>query len=1285
RIYLDQDRYKNIISNIESTQGDLTAELLTDLDYAGYYARTQIFFASLADTVSMVKDFQEANLTAEDVLRLIAELEARNILVNVYYSALDQKVTINISDIIKEYLIPFYPQGALDSRLLNSVEKNIPKRKKDLYLWKLRSVPQQNWNEERIYYVQEFLNGRAIFGQGFIGAFDYFIGLLRYTCRTRVISFFLQEKEKSLMVTIQGMHQVEDDLEDPRRLPEQKNMGVMFSPHADTKKEELNQELNTIRYLKRVSLGQIKTKAFMAVYKLHNKEVVSAEGNTFVIEFSGNFLDLAKEMAEHTSGEVINMHMGQEDIEKTTNNKREVINRLAKELEQDWEDSSWVLFLKNKETKLKLKGVYWQGRVDGVGNIYFDFVNFVNSPYRGLVSAVAEAMGRSLRRYAPGADVRLDMEHLESLVYLAKAALKDENILKDVYIKKYVEDLRVALIRYENIGKEGMTIGFDSQRTLIITALVENILQIHRDYSVSDETLKEIFWGRIFIEKLKLEDIRFVPKIQISHDGDALVNRLHLAGRVVKSVKKGSSSILIPGAVFGPIIFMPSVALDVKVALAVLAMVGVAASSVIALYFAHIIKRASIEVPLEYGEKSLSWAKLLRNGRFMTFTHEMAHYLSAFFLGVPARLIFPVGLRQIKSLDQYSSPKKDYVITFMGPFSDLLLGLGYLSLGVYLGSFWSIIIFGYIGLKYLYSRVKNLDTDIYASDGAMLQVLRKKKAAKKANEQKFSSSLAQSSSSIADHRVLLVCNYNLFRSRILALYLTQSFGEKNLKSIYGPVIFSGRGMGQAKPEVTRWVCEYIREDLKTSGHPWHERLSRHYRQDYSNETERIFPVQIQDQDLEQASLILAATKTIVKDLKAQYREAIQGKALKVLLVSSFLPEKHHFYQEDVPDLGEFPAAGGGQIQWTPYSLVDLAKELDIEKIIQAARVSSSVFTDSKKKVADFIDHFKKSCPDDLGMSAKEFVQSLSGKRIVVYEMFRELLQNLKEDNKFFDITIVQQALKKIVDAFDHGAERPQPRLEATSLTTAKIFPFMPAHSKDVVGYVAENFLGANIEFGYLVFKEDHVDILLALDPNASEISFVVGAARHYELVNTRRDITAIESLRAKQGIIDRVRALEQEYRISGKRSNALPIRIRFYISNCFGYPYKDEQGMAKRDEVSAQEVIALCLEAQRLGVNEAVICDTTSEGTPAQVAALIRQVSKKVDLQQMTLAAHLHARSYEEMIKAFAVIAAGIVVVDTSILHQGGNPLSGNSVGNLTTEDLVFFLEAMGAQTNIDT
>ncbi len=101
-----------------------------------------------------------------------------------------------------------------------------------------------------------------------------------------------------------------------------------------------------------------------------------------------------------------------------------------------------------------------------------------------------------------------------------------------------------------------------------------------------------------------------------------------------------------------------------------------------------------------------------------------------------------------------------------------------------------------------------------------------------------------------------------------------------------------------------------------------------------------------------------------------------------------------------------------------------------------------------------------------------------------------------------------------------------------------------------------------------------------------------------------------------------------------------------------------------------------------LGVRGLTICDTTGMAHPAQVAHMVEALRHRFDGLQLTL--HFHNTRGMGLANVLAAVQGGIVRFDGSLGGLGGCPYAPGASGNISSEDAIHMLDAMGYDTGID-
>ena len=141
------------------------------------------------------------------------------------------------------------------------------------------------------------------------------------------------------------------------------------------------------------------------------------------------------------------------------------------------------------------------------------------------------------------------------------------------------------------------------------------------------------------------------------------------------------------------------------------------------------------------------------------------------------------------------------------------------------------------------------------------------------------------------------------------------------------------------------------------------------------------------------------------------------------------------------------------------------------------------------------------------------------------------------------------------------------------------------------------------------------------------------------------------------------------------RATAAGVRVRGYLSMCFGDPWEGP--------VPTSQVVAVGCRLLELGCHELSLGDTIGTGTPGQVAGLISAFAERgVGLER--LAVHFHDTYGQALANTLTALRCGVATVDSSAGGLGGCPYAKSATGNLATEDLVWMLHGLGIETGVD-
>jgi hydroxymethylglutaryl-CoA lyase len=116
--------------------------------------------------------------------------------------------------------------------------------------------------------------------------------------------------------------------------------------------------------------------------------------------------------------------------------------------------------------------------------------------------------------------------------------------------------------------------------------------------------------------------------------------------------------------------------------------------------------------------------------------------------------------------------------------------------------------------------------------------------------------------------------------------------------------------------------------------------------------------------------------------------------------------------------------------------------------------------------------------------------------------------------------------------------------------------------------------------------------------------------------------------------------------------------------------------------VPVADVVRVAKRLHELGCYEISLGDTIGIGTPVDARAMVRAVAGEVPIA--ALAVHFHDTRGQALANILACLEAGVAVVDSSVSGTGGCPYAKGATGNVASEDVVYMLEGMGIESDID-
>ena len=225
------------------------------------------------------------------------------------------------------------------------------------------------------------------------------------------------------------------------------------------------------------------------------------------------------------------------------------------------------------------------------------------------------------------------------------------------------------------------------------------------------------------------------------------------------------------------------------------------------------------------------------------------------------------------------------------------------------------------------------------------------------------------------------------------------------------------------------------------------------------------------------------------------------------------------------------------------------------------------------------------------------------------------------------------------------------KIEATSFTSPKAIPML-RDAEEVMGKIKRV---PGVEYTVLVPNLRGAE--RAFESRADEFNLVMSISETHNLANLR--MTREKSFASLAEVIRFV-------------DGRTPINVS--LSTSFGCPMEGD--------VAEEVVEEFAKRFADLGVRGLTICDTTGMANPAQVTKMSEAIQKQLPNTQITM--HFHNTRGMGLANVLAAVQSGITRFDGSLGGLGGCPYAPGASGNISSEDAIHMLDAMGYDTGMD-
>jgi len=179
----------------------------------------------------------------------------------------------------------------------------------------------------------------------------------------------------------------------------------------------------------------------------------------------------------------------------------------------------------------------------------------------------------------------------------------------------------------------------------------------------------------------------------------------------------------------------------------------------------------------------------------------------------------------------------------------------------------------------------------------------------------------------------------------------------------------------------------------------------------------------------------------------------------------------------------------------------------------------------------------------------------------------------------------------------------------------------------------------------------------AVEAGVTEVAIFAAATDAFSRKNINQSVD--DSLATYKGVCD--------------RALAAGLRVRGYLSTAFGCPYEGD--------VAPSRVADVARRIADLGVFEVAVSDTIGIAHPGQVPSVLDAVLATLPADRVAL--HFHDTRGTALANVLASLPFGITTFDASAGGLGGCPYAPGAAGNLATDDLIYMLNGLGADTGV--
>jgi hydroxymethylglutaryl-CoA lyase len=228
-------------------------------------------------------------------------------------------------------------------------------------------------------------------------------------------------------------------------------------------------------------------------------------------------------------------------------------------------------------------------------------------------------------------------------------------------------------------------------------------------------------------------------------------------------------------------------------------------------------------------------------------------------------------------------------------------------------------------------------------------------------------------------------------------------------------------------------------------------------------------------------------------------------------------------------------------------------------------------------------------------------------------------------------------------------------------------------------------IGSFVNWRVIPAMADTIELIGALKPSAAELGILVPKLSYYrrlEASDPEHKVTTVALFVSSSEVYSQANT-----RMSKATAFAAAAEVA-EAAAAGGYKRRGYLSCAFRDldpeshEMDPELVRRDCEALLEMGCDTVCLSDTDGRATPNDVERIVGHLAGDLGLEQIGV--HLHDRYGQGLANALVAHRLGVKVYDTSIGGIGGSRAVQNSVGNISTEELVSLFEGIHVATGVD-